>query len=231
MIRARKASTLRRGTMLRVVSIIGLALILLCGGIVTYVYLNFRSLAAGLLRGPVLEKLQTADLPADQKTEITAVIDRLSLDFRDGRLSYSQFSEILNRLDRGPFFPLLTIESAKVRCAKALQASAPKREEATRVLERLQRGLVEGRISVEQVRDVLSSVRASGSGSDPPLKDAVTEEEALAVLEKARREVNTANVPAGPYAVNFAETFQLAAPGETASRPAAWPSTLTAPAD
>jgi len=228
--RTRKSPSVRRGTLLRVVSIICLALILLCGGVVTYVYLNFRGLAAGLLRGPVLEKLRTADLPADQKTEIAAVIDRLSLDFRESRLSYSQFAEVFDRLERGPFFLLLDIESAKVRCLQALPATGPERQAATRTLERLQRGLVEGRLSAEKVQDVLSSIRASGPGNDQPLKDALTREEALAVIEKARRETNTANVPADPYAINFAETFRRAALGEAASQPATSPSTQTAPA-
>ena len=91
----------RHGKVLRIFAIICLALVLACGGVVTYVYLNFRSLAAGILRGPVMQQIQSADLPAGQKAGITRTIDRLTEDFKKDRLSYQQLTAIFERLGRG----------------------------------------------------------------------------------------------------------------------------------
>ena len=213
------SSTLVRGRVLRIVAIISLGLVVLCGGVVTYVYLNFRNLAASVIRGPVLERLQSADLPADQKSGITNAVDQLTRAFREGRLSYGQLSQIFDRLERGPFFVLVDIESAKVRSLAACGSSAAERDEVVRVFQRLQRGVGEGRVSPEQARDVLASIRAIGSGNRRALKQSLTKDEAAALVAKAMREVNLAGIPNEPYIVDFTSRLQFEIADSAASPP------------
>jgi hypothetical protein len=221
----------RHARALRIFAIILLVLVLCCGGIITYIYLNFRSMVAGMIRGPVMQQIQTADLPADQKAGITATIDQLSRDFEEDRLSYQQVARIFERLGQGPFFALIEIESARVFCIDASKPDPEKRKTMTRTCQRLQRGLTENRVSTDQVTDALTLIQMTNSDNQRTFKPNLTAREADMFIERAREIVEQANVPDEPYQVDYAGQLQHAVdealnrqvttePAATQSRPA-----------
>ena len=218
----------RYGKVLRVFAIICLALVLTCGGVVTYVYLNFRSLAAGILRGPVMQQLQSADLPAGQKAGITRTIDRLTEDFKNDRLSYQQLAGIFERLGRGPFFVLVEMESARGQCLGACQPAGDERGRMARAFQRLGRGVVEGSVTPQRVEEALALIQMTDSDNHRAFKPNITAREARLFVDRIRQDADQAGVPDEPYQVDFAGQFQRAvdavlkpatAPAATQTRP------------
>jgi len=218
----------RHGKALRIFAIICLALVLSCGGAVTYIYLNFRSLAAGILRGPVVRQIQSADLPDDQKAGIAGTIDRLTEDFKNDRLSYPQLAGIFERLGRGPFFVLLQTESAKGLCLGACRPAGEERGRMVRAFQRLQRGVVEGSVTAERVEAALALIQMTDSGNQRAFKPNLTAREARLFVERVRQDADQAGVPDEPYQVDFAGQLQrvvdavlkpATAPAATQSQP------------
>lgn len=204
-------SSPRSGKTLRIFAILFLVLILCCGGVVTYIYLNFRGLVAGIVRSPMLRQIQSAGLPADQKAGIIQTIDRLTRDFQEDRLTYRQLARIFEELGKGPFFALVEIESARNQCLNAAQLNAEQREEAVRVFQRLQRGVAEGRISTDQVRGALALIQMTDSDNQRVFKPNLTAPEAIAFIDRIRAETKEAGVPDEPRQVDFAGQLQRAA--------------------
>ncbi len=221
--------------MLRIVAIITLGLVITCGGVVTYVYLNFRNLAAAALRGPIMERIETADLPADQKARITEEVERISQSFREGRLSYGQLAQVFERLERGSFLVLVDIESLKARGLKAGDWTAADRDEIVRIFQRLQRAVVEGRISRERARELLSSIEVPGKRNRRELKATLSKDEVKTLMAKVLRETNLAGVPDKPYILEFSDRLRLEIAEAIATRPSAvpptTPTTSTTPAE
>jgi len=213
----------RLGKAMRVFAIICLALVLACGGAVTYIYLNFRSLVAGIIRGPVLQQIQSAELPADQKAGIARTIDQLTEDFKNDRLSYQQLAGIFERLGHGPFFVVVEMESAKSLCLGVCQPAAEERGRMSRVFQRLQRGVVEGSVPPQRAEEALALIQMTDSGKHRAFKPNLTAREARLFIDRIRQDADQAGVPDEPYQVDFAGQLQRAVDAvlKPASPPAA----------
>ncbi len=219
---------LRRGaSALKVLAIIFLVLVLVCGGIVTYVAVNFKRLAAGWVRGPLIQAIQNSNLPEDQKASITANIDRLTGDFENGRISFQQLGRVGTELAEGPFINLIIVESVEARHVEMIELPPEQRDEVSLTFDRFERGICEDAITTDQVDEVLAVVSASDGQDIRELKENLTEADLSAFVSAMKDKADEAEIPIEPYQVDFAAELQRVIDKVLGTGPA---TTQTAPA-
>lgn len=206
-----------------------LVMVLICGGLVTYVAYNFHRWTAGWVRGPLVTMVDDLDLPAEQKISIKQNLNRVADAFQERRISYTQFTTIFEKLADGPFFDLVVVEAARHQYGVLHPQMDAEREETMLVLDRLARGISEGTIPREQLEKLRRLVQDLNEEQDDGSK-AVTEAELKSFIDAARKVVEAANIPAEPFTPDFAAEIDKAV--STVIGPASIdrPATQTAPA-
>lgn len=199
----------RRGMSgLKILGIVFLVLILLCGGVITYVTLNARRLMAGWMRGPMVEAIKSTHLPEDQKTRLSDIINQVMDDFESGAISYTQVGELTQELAQGPFFSLIMVEMVKAKHLDMFELKEKERAEVTLTFDRFERGVQEGTIADKKVAAVLEKVSEKGDDDSPTLKDKLSEEDLNAFVTAMKEAADEAEIPMESYQVDFAGELQ-----------------------
>lgn len=221
---------------LKIIGTILLVLILICGGLVTYVAYNFPRWAASFARGPLVAEIEKADLPAEQKALLKHNITRVADAFEQGRMSFTQFKAILTNLASGPFFNLVQVEAIRHQYELAHPQSDDERAETMLLFDRFLRGIAEGAIPRGQIEEMLVPMREHNSKQRDG-DNRLTEAELNQFIDAMRLAVESANIPAEPFQPDYATEIDKAVtavlgPGRSAvtTAPAA-DSAGTAPAE
>jgi len=194
----------RRGpSALKVIGLIFLVLILVCGGVVTVVAWNFKAWTASFARSALVTEIRNSSLSEDQKTRIIADIHRLSDAFEAGDLGFTQLGSTMQQLAEGPFFDLIIIDAVRAQYNTTVETDDKERDRAMRLFDRFQRGIVEETISDDEVDEILSLV-TDEEDDQREQKENLTEAELEAFVAAMREQVDAANVPDEPYEVDFA---------------------------
>jgi len=199
----------RRFPVLKILGTVLLIMILICGGVVTYVAYNFPRFAASVIRGPLVASVDEVMLPDEQKASIKQNLNRLADAFQDRRISFTQFKTISRKLTEGPFFELITVEAMRYQYAQAHPVMDEARAETMLLFDRFQRGIVENAIPREQIRTILSLAQDPDephSTRDQPL----TEAELKPFIDQMRKAVEEADIPAEPFTPDFAAEIDRA---------------------
>lgn len=192
---------------LKVVGLIMLVLVLICGGAVTYIAWNAKSWMASFARGPLIQEIQKSSLPEEQKAGITHNINRLSHAFEEGRLSWTQLGEAMAMLTEGSFVDLMLIETVRARYNAQSSAGEDQKQAAMLVFDRFQRGIVEERITQKDLSEAMTLVTNTRQGQRE-LKEQLTDTELNAFVEAMREKADAAGIPQEPYQVDFAARIE-----------------------
>lgn len=213
---------------LKIIGTMLLVMVIICGGLVTYVAYNFPKWAAALARGPLVAAIDQTDLPAEQKTIIKHNIARVAQAFQAGQISFSQLKSILARLADGPLSRLVMVEAVKYQYAQTHPVADDERAETMLVFERFQRGIVEGTISDAKLDKALGLIKQPAEQNRQ-----LTEAEIKPFIDAMRAAVDEANIPTEPFQPDYAAEIEKAVvavlgPGNplTATRPATAPAAL-----
>lgn len=195
----------QRGGMraLKVIGLIMLALVLICGGAVTYIAWNAKSWMASFARGPLVQEIQKSSLPEDQKAGITHNINRLSRAFEEGRLSWTQLGEAMAELTEGSFVDLMLIEAVRAKYNGQSSAGEEEKQASMLAFDRFQRGIVEDQISQKDLSEVMSLV-TNTQNNQRELKQNLTDTELNAFVEAMKEKADAADIPQERYQVDFA---------------------------
>lgn len=218
----------RRFPVLKIIGTMMLVLILICGGLVTYVAYNFRSWAASFARGPLVSVVDQVDLSAEQKTSIKQNLNRVADAFQKGQISYTQFQAILQRLTTGPFFDLVQVEAMQHQYTLAHPTVDDEYKQTMLLFDRFERGIVEKTIPADQVRNVLALAHDPDEKHPNGASNQVTEAELKPFIDAARKAVEQANIPAEPFEPDFATEIDKAVNAVLGSPPATQPASAPA---
>jgi hypothetical protein len=189
---------------LKIIGTMLLILILICGGLVTFVAYNFPRWVSNFARGPLVAAIDQTRLPDDQKMLIKQNIARVADAYRDHRISYTQFQAILARLNNGPFFNLVGVEGMRLQYGNAHPADDEQRHETMLLFDRFARGIAEDRIPAARIQHVMSFVHDPDTKHPDPQRPGLSEAELEPFISAMRREVEAAGVPPGPFTPDFA---------------------------
>lgn len=216
----------RRFPVLKVIATVLLIMILICGGLVTYVAYNMRGWMVRIARGPLVSMVDEAGLPDEQKASIKQNLNRLADEFEAGRISYTQFTSIVEKLSQGPFFELIQVEAMKHQYGLAHPQNDQAQQDTLVMFDRFARGVAERSIPAAEVQKVLAlshdpdETHADGSKQ-------VTEAELRPFIDAMIKAVEAAKIPVEPFQPDYAGEIDKAV---NAVLGPSSPTTSTAPA-
>jgi hypothetical protein len=189
---------------LKIIGTILLVLILICGGLVTYVAYNFRIWAASFARGPLVTMVDQAGLPDDQTASIKRNLSRVADEFQAKRISYTEFTTIMQKLGEGPFFNLISVEAMKHQYGLAHPQTDAERAETMLMFDRFARGVVDSSIPQAKVQEVLALAHDPDESHPGGQSNRVTEAELKPFIDAMIKAVEAAGISAEPFEPDFA---------------------------
>lgn len=182
-----------------------LLILAVAGGI--FVWMNWKSWAASITQSAVREVLRESSLPEDQKQAITAEIDTLATDFRDGKVSFEDLSRVGREIAASPLLPLAGVQLAKEKYLDRSDMTAEEKSAAQRSLQRFARAVYEKKLTPaeEQIMDAVKPVVRLKPGNQWEFKENPTREELDQFVANCRRKADEAGIPDEPFEINFAE--------------------------
>lgn len=190
--------------LLIVLGVIFAGFILICAAYFTLTYFKGKPLVAEGIRNTAATPLDSTELSQAQRDRIQACIDRLMTAVDNNKINVIQLGVIGEEMKSGRYYSLSLIEMARSRVAGLLQHDTKRSEDASAVINRLARGVQQGRIGRDQLARVLDIVTTSNEVGDRAPKTELTEVEAEDFLEAALKEVDRAEIANEPYQVDLA---------------------------
>jgi hypothetical protein len=195
---------------LKVLGILAILVVLVCAGVGTWLYMNAKSLIASGVQAVVVEMVEQSELPDDQKTSILANIDGLAEDLKNDKLSMAEFGRIFEKLGEGPFFNLVMIEAVEAQYMNRVSPNEEEKLEAALAFDRFERGIVEEKLSDDQVEEAMALVQTAGTEDAPQMKEGLTADDLRAFVDKITQLADEAEIPSEPFVPDFAGQFQAA---------------------
>jgi hypothetical protein len=189
--------------------------LVVCGGIgllvvifAIWVAYNWRNWAATGVSEVAKQAIAESDLPAEEKVEIQAQVDRVAGAFRDGQMSMEQLGLLIEKLVQSP---LMTSLMVTVVDTKYLDKSGLNDEEkaAGRVtLQRFTRGAVDEKIPQPEIDAVVDMVGTRDPDGGFELKETLTDDELRAFFAAAKDAADKAGIPEQPETVDPSDEFK-----------------------
>lgn len=173
----------------------GFLVLLVVIGAGTLFYYRHK-LIASTVNVVVGQWLADAGLPHEERTKIAAELDRLTAALREGNVSPSQVSQVMEQSD---VFYLLLMEGLQ-RAELPVSSLPPEAQSDARLqLQRVQRGLVEDKLTTDQVLQALETVRPQGSDG----RSEIQTNEWESLVAGARSLADSAAIPSETYEVDL----------------------------
>lgn len=167
-----------------------------------WVWHHWRDWVAAGAAEAIQQGLDASDLPAQEKQQVRAQVDRLSTAFRDGRLSAPQLASIMTQLLHSPLMTTVAVTAAERMYFAASGLSDDEKAQGRRALRRFVRGMVDGKIDQQSTGAVMRHIADRESDGTWKLRQQLTDDELRAFLEAAKTEADRADIPAEPQDVD-----------------------------
>lgn len=171
-----------------------LVLLVILGAGTVYYYRH--SLIASTINVVVGQWLADAGLPHENRAEIAKEIDRLTDAIRVGNLSAEQVSQVLQESD---VFYLLLLEGLHRAELPDSPLTPEQQEEARAQIQRVQRGVIEEKITGDQVFSAFDAIRPQGTEKG----GAVSPAEWETLVASAKTLADQANIESGTYEIDL----------------------------
>ena len=155
---------------------------------------NWREWSADIASQVVEQGLEETDLPAQEKQDIRAQVDRVTDAFRDGRLSLEQLGKIMERLANSPLMPAFMVFAVEKQYFEQSGLSADEKEQGRQTLRRFLRGTIDKKIDEQGMDKVLAYIGEKKSDGQWEMKPQVTDDDLRAALAEAKKQADDANI-------------------------------------
>jgi hypothetical protein len=179
-----------------------LMVILLCGGSVWWASQNVERLAGMAVRQVIVALINDSDLPAQEKTEVIAQVDRVVNAFVDKKITQEDMQKIFDELQKSPVFAIIGAWGLDKMFIEPSGLSSEEKEAGRRTLERVMRGLMEKKISEQAFQQTMPRQAQPGQ---PPRNDRLTDEEVRDMLTKMKKLADDAGIPDEGYDVDVGD--------------------------
>ncbi len=190
-----------------IVTVLGL---LLVAGAGVYFYYNWRSMASGLVAGQLRETIKQQKLPKDQEKKLLNRVDKLEKQFNKNELSASELNEIAKEIQKRPIFQIGSLRYIEAQMVNQAQLTQKEKENASRLLDRFERGLAEREIPISYFKKATKPIRRNDTEEAIQFKSNPSKKEIKAFLGNVREKVDEKNIPDEPYTYDLAEAIDRA---------------------
>lgn len=188
---------------LKILGLIFLVLLLICGGCATWLFFNARALVSDALDRVATEMIAQTDLPQEQRERIQKDIGAIITAFKQKDISMAEVGDFLQKLADTNFMDLMAVELVESEYETKVKPDEARQEEVRLVFMRFKRGIVEEAIPESRRKEILDQV-VSRSGQHFEIQEDLTAEELESVVEAMTQAVNEANIPEEEFQVDYA---------------------------
>ena len=154
------------------------------------------------------QMIDRSDLPAQEKAEIKVEIARLVDAFRDGRMSWRQAGELIEKITESPLLAMMIASAADQQYIGKSGLSDEEKAAGRLDLRRFVRGVIDEKIPEASVDAVMAHIADRQSDGEWKLRQQVSDEQLRAFLSTAKAEADKANIPLELEAVDPSDEFK-----------------------
>jgi hypothetical protein len=189
----KKSSGCLKGCLIVAVILVVLAIIV---GIV--VALNWRSWAASGTAAVINQGIDQSSLPAQEKAEVKAEVNRAVEAFREGKMSFEQLGQLMLELSESPLMTMIVVYGIDQQHLNRSGLSEDEKTAGRRSVRRLVRGVVDKKIPEASLDNVLQHIANRQPNGQWQLRQQVSDQDLRAFLAAAKAEADTAQIPEEP---------------------------------
>jgi hypothetical protein len=183
-------------------------LALVAGIAAWWLWNNWRQVASDALSQAIMQSIDASDLPAQEKDEISAQVDRLAEAFRDGRVSAEQMGAIMQGLLESPLMTTLAASAIEKRYLAASHLDDDEQAAARQTLRRYLRAAIDGKISRRGMDAAMAHVADRQRDGGWRLRDRVSDDDLRAFLQEAKSQADDAGVADEPDDIDPSDEFK-----------------------
>ena len=176
----------------------------------------------------VVTLIDKSELVQADKDELKHQVQRISGGLRDGSVTMEQFGQIGKEAMKKPF-TLLIISLVGSEHVRESSLSDEEKENAKRTIQRVSRGLIEGKITDEAIDPAMSSIAAKDQNGIRQPREHVSDEELRTFLKEAKRLADEANIPDEDYEIRLAPELRKVVDRVLGPEPGEMKDSLTVP--
>lgn len=183
-------------------------LVLIAGGVgVWFLAKKGPAIAAEFARTAVTSAVNESDLPAEEKKEVVAQIDRLVDGFKSGEITAEELGTAMQNVMKSNVMAGFIVAGFKSQYVDNGSWSDEEKASASRSLERLWRGMDEGNVTMDDLEPLLNIV-ATKNGDTWQMKQSLTDDEARQFVTKSAEIADQAAVPDEAYPIKISTTLK-----------------------
>ena len=189
------------------VGLIAFALIILAGGV--WATKNYNVLIASGITAGMNAVINGSDIPANEKTDVTRIITRLKEGYLADEITMAELGLVMEAMGSCPALPIGIVVQFEQSYVTPSGLGSEEKEAAGLHLNRLARGLADGRIDwavIEQILDPISDTKADGN-KQLRSPERVTDHEILEVLVTAKEFADGAGMSEEMVNIDISDEF------------------------
>lgn len=164
-------------------------------------------LADALLRGAA-EGIVEMQLPEDQKQRLSQRLEQLADDVKSGRVTQEQLARIVKRLTTDkPLVAAGILYAIEHHLLTEIDLPPEKEAAANRAVQRVARGVIEGRIALDALEQIAAPILVEKRGGSKEIKPDLQEADIDLLIASCRKAADQAEVPDEPFAIDMAAEF------------------------
>lgn len=172
------------------------------------VMMNWRGWTASGMKAGMTAVVQQSDLPADQKRRIIVQVDQLAEAFKNKQITFEEFGRIAEALEDHPILPIGVLEFVETNKLQASSLSAEDKAAGILAVQRLQRGLDERTLTMDDIQPVLDPISQLDDQGNTTVIDNPTNVQLQSFIEAAQQKADEAGVPNEPFEVDIAAEIE-----------------------
>lgn len=218
--RRSKAGSWLLGLLLVFLGFLFLGGIVVVGG-VYYVATNFDRWLVGLGREAIVAMINESEIPAAEKTEVVAQVDRVVTAYKERKINQADLQKALHELGEAPAMKVLVLYGLDEAYLTGSELSDDEIASGRRSFERALRGVYEGKVTHEELYAVLpldaddrfeaaKNSASENAGEDITLVSnsepkAATDDDIRESLVKLKLLVDNAEIPDEPFQLDIGD--------------------------
>jgi hypothetical protein len=208
-----------------------LVLLVMAAVVIYWISQNWRGWTAEGAAQVIKVQIGATNLPAPEKAEINAQVDRVATAVREGRLSFEQLGAIFQQIGDSPLMPMLMVSALDRAYLARSGLNAEEQADGRVTIQRFMRGVLDGKIDQPGINAAMVHVADRGPGGDWRLRQRLTDQELRDFLVAAKTEADEAGVAPAPDDFDPSEEFKRIIDAALGEAPAPAPDDSADPRD
>ncbi len=183
-------------------------IMLIAGGIgIWFLAKKGPAVLAELARTGLTTAVNESDLPEEEKKQVVAQVDRLVDGFKSGEITGDELGAAMQEVMQSNVMGGFIVAGFKAQHIDNGNLPEEEKAAAGRSLERLWRGMDEGKISMDDLEPLMNIV-ATKNGDTWQMKQSLSEDEVRQFVSKSAEIADQAAIPDEAYPIKISETLK-----------------------